>query len=585
MWRIWGQSPVIQGFAANLMTVPLYFDFMLQQLSIKNFATVDKLDIEFQSGMTVITGETGAGKSIILGALGLALGDRADKTVIRGGAERAEIIAEFDTRPIAVARQWLAENELDSAEQDLCILRRVINADGRSRGYINDTPVTMANMQTLGEMLLDIHSQHEHQSLLQRGTHLRLLDEFGINASLLAELGDVFHKWQHNHASLKSLRERSEESSAQNQLLSYQLQELEELNLGENEVEQLEEEFKRLSNADSTLLAVSRAVEACSESDDGNVMSALESARTALGSIKSPDATLQNALQLLEAAAIQVEEASHDLKSFLDSFEANPERLDQVSRRTGQLHDMARKHKIKTAMLGELIEDLRSELEGYQDSDARMEELQQQDAALREKYRDTAKNLSKQRKQAAKKLASQINGQLQALGMTHARLEVSLKPVELDDPVSYGAEQAEFLVSTNPGQPPRPLVKIASGGELSRISLAIQVITAATSQIPSLVFDEVDVGIGGGVAKTVGELLRKLGESNQVLCVTHQAQVASQGHHHFLVSKSSSKSDTQTRITPLDEKAKVEEVARMLSGEDLSEESLAHAEQLVAGQS
>ncbi|MEQ8954531.1 MAG: DNA repair protein RecN [Gammaproteobacteria bacterium] len=558
---------------------------MLQQLSIKNFATVDKLLIEFESGMTVITGETGAGKSIILGALGLALGDRADKTVIRAGADRAEVIAEFDTRPITVARRWLVENELDEAEQDRCILRRVVNADGRSKAYINDTPVTMANLQVLGEMLLDIHSQHEHQSLLHRGTHLRLLDEFGVKPALLRELSDVYQKWQANHASLQSLQERSDESAARNQLLKYQLQELEELGLGENEAELLEQEQRQLSNADGTLASVSKAVEALSENDDGSVLSGLDQVRRALSEIKAPATTVSNSLQLVENAALQLDEASHDLRSFLDNFDANPERLEQVNSRMGQLHDMARKHRIKPAMLSQLISDLRQQLGDYENNDLRVEQLQAEDQVLRHKYHEIAVELSTQRKQAAKKLGRQINQQLQTLGMVHARLEIALKSIAQDDPTSFGAEQAEFLVSTNPGQPPRPLAKIASGGELSRISLAIQVITAATSQIPSLVFDEVDVGIGGGVAKIVGELLRKLGGSTQVICVTHQAQVASQGHHHYRVSKQSTKSGSQTRIARLSDSEKVEEVARMLSGEDYSHESLAHAEQLVAGQS
>ena len=555
---------------------------MLQQLSIQNYATVDRLEIEFQPGMSVITGETGAGKSIILGALGLTLGDRADKTVVRSGANKTDICAEFDTSHIEEARQWLQENDLALDDSKNCILRRVVNADGRSKGYINDSSVTMTNLKTLGEMLLDIHSQHEHQSLLQRLTHQRLLDEFSVDKKIRDKLSSTFKQWQQNFRERNELSNQSEEYSAQTQLLAYQLYELDELNLGENEVTSLEAEFKSLNSADETLSGVSTALTLCQENEEQSVLSLVHSALAALRELPNKTSRIDAIIGLLESSEIQLGEAVSDLCSFQNEFEANPERLEQVNMRLSDLHTIARKHKVKPAELTKIIADLRTQLSRFQNSDEELEKLSANDSLLREQFATIAKQISEQRNKGARKLANQINKQLQKLEMPHARLEVSLAAKEGSDPSINGLENIEFLVSTNPGQDAKPLAKIASGGELSRISLAIQVITAQTSQIPSLVFDEVDVGIGGGVAIVVGELLRGLGQKTQVLCVTHQAQVAGQGHHHFFVSKSSEKQSTLTQIEELNGDRLVKEIARMLGGNDFSEESLAHAEKMVA---
>ncbi|MDG2251083.1 MAG: DNA repair protein RecN [Gammaproteobacteria bacterium] len=555
---------------------------MLQQLSIQNYATVDRLEIEFQPGMSVITGETGAGKSIILGALGLTLGDRADKTVVRSGANKTDICAEFDTSNIKEANRWLQENDLALDDSRNCILRRVVNADGRSKGYINDSSVTMANLKTLGEMLLDIHSQHEHQSLLQRLTHQRLLDEFSVDKKFRDKLLSTFKQWQQNFREMNELSNQSEEYSAQTQLLAYQLFELDELKLGENEVASLEAEFKNLNSADETLSGVSTALSLCRENEDHSVLSLVHSALAALRELPSKTSRIDAIIGLLESSEIQLGEAVSDLSSFQNEFEANPERLEQVNMRLSALHTIARKHKVKPAELTKIIADLRTQLSRFQNSDEELEKLSANDSLLRTQFAAIAKQISEQRHKGARELANQINKQLQELEMPHARLEVSLAAKEGNDPSISGLETIEFLVSTNPGQDAKPLAKIASGGELSRISLAIQVITAQTSRIPSLVFDEVDVGIGGGVAIVVGELLRGLGEKTQILCVTHQAQVAGQGHHHFFVSKQSEKQSTLTHIKELHGDRLVKEIARMLGGNDFSEESLAHAEKMVA---
>lgn len=557
---------------------------MLTHLTIQNYATVDRLEIEFDGGMSVITGETGAGKSIILGALGFTLGDRADKTIVRPGAARAEISAEFDTSRIANARQWLEENDLMAEESPhLCLLRRVVGGDGRSRAYINGSVVNMSSLKTLGEKLIDIHSQHEHQSLLQRSTHQKLLDEFAVDSKLRNNLASTFKQWQQNDQQLQQLSQQSEENSAQFQLLSYQLGELDELAIGEDEPATLEAEFKTLSHADDILSTTGTALQQLGESDD-NLAGQLNHILNSLRDLPEKQEAITSVITLLENAEIQIEEAQGELRQFNDGFDADPQRLEQVNARLGVLHDVARKHKIKPEELPALVSDLRGQLDRLENSDAELEQLAANDKLLRDQYLKLAGELSKQRRKAAKKLSKEINEQLKVLGMPHASLEVSFSEADDSRPSQHGLETVEFLVSTNPGQDPKPLIKIASGGELSRISLAIQVITAQTSEIPSLVFDEVDVGIGGGVARVVGELLRKLGESTQILCVTHQAQVAGQGHHHFQVAKQASGENTVTSIRSLEGEEIVKEVARMLGGEEFSEESLAHAQQMVVSQ-
>jgi len=533
--------------------------------------------------MSVISGETGAGKSIMLGGLGLTLGDRADKGIVRTGAKKADICAEFDITNIPAAQKWLSENDLqEESDSGSCLLRRVVNADGRSKGYINGSPVTMASLKSLGEMLLDIHSQHEHQSLLHRATHQRLLDDFCVSAKHLVAMQTTYKQWQKNAQLIEALSNRSQEDSAQTQLLSYQLSELDELGIAVDEVPKLEAEFKSLNHADETIASVQSALTLCGGDDEKNATAAMHQALKALSELPEKNARVTSIIELLESASIQLDEAVSDLRAFSDEFEANPERLEQVNTRLGLLHAIARKHKVKPNELAQIIADLRQQLNLIENSDAELEKLAAADKQLRDDYLMVAGEISKQRKKGSSKLAKQVNEQLKQLGMPHASLEVQLLASEKDKPAANGLEVVEFLVSTNPGQEAKPLVKIASGGELSRISLAIQVITAQTSHIPSLVFDEVDVGIGGGVAKVVGQLLRQLAERTQILCVTHQAPVAGQGHHHFFVSKFTKAGSTLTQITELSETEIVREVARMLGGEDLSDESLAHAEQMVA---
>lgn len=553
---------------------------MLVHLSVHNYAIVEHLDLELARGMSVITGETGAGKSIMLDALGLALGDRADSGVVRPGADKADILASFDLDDIAEARAWLAERDLD--HDGPCILRRVITSEGRSRGYINGSPCPLGDLKALGELLIDIHSQHEHQSLLKPDTHRRLLDEYAGSQELARQVQLAAQRWRQTRQELQRLTSTSDEQRARHQLLSYQLEELENLALGDNELEQLEQEHKTLSNAEHLLGACRQVLELCSESDAGNVLSALTASLNRLGAFSSQPGALGEASNLLASAQIQVEEAVGELNRFIDHFDADPQRQQLLEERLDTIYTLARKHRIQPTELGELQQRLLEELEGLNADDQASERLAGELAAYARHYQDKATELSQLRQQAAERLATAVQAEMQGLGMPGGRFSIQLQGSSAEEPQPHGLEQVEFLVSANPGLPLKSLAKVASGGELSRISLAIQVITAQTSRVPTLVFDEVDVGIGGPTAEVVGQLLRRLGERGQVLTVTHLPQVAAQGHNHLFVHKQRGSEETRTAVASLNTAQRVEEVARMLGGVDLTEESLQHARKMVS---
>ncbi|EKT4522015.1 DNA repair protein RecN [Pseudomonas putida] len=552
---------------------------MLVHLSIHNYAIVEHLDLELARGMSVITGETGAGKSIMLDALGLALGDRADSGVVRPGADKADILATFDLDEIPEARNWLAERDLDHAGP--CILRRVITGEGRSRGYINGTPCPLGDLKALGELLIDIHSQHEHQSLLKTDTHRRLVDEYAGAIDLARHVHLAAQRWRQTRLELERLSNSGDEQRARHQLLSYQLEELDNLGLGENELEQLEQEHKSLTNAEALFGICRQVIDQCSESDSGNVLSALTASLNRLTAVANAPKALGEAANLIASAQIQVEEAVGELNRFLDHFDADPMRLQALEERLDTIYTLARKHRVHPTELPHLQQRLMEELEGLNASDESIERLGEELAAYAQHYREKATELSGLRQQAAKQLATAVEQEIQRLGMPGGRFSIELTPYTGDELSPHGLETVELLVSANPGQPLKGLAKVASGGELSRISLAIQVITAQTSRIPTLVFDEVDVGIGGPTAEIVGQLLRRLGERGQVLTVTHLPQVAAQGHHHLFVHKVRNSDTTHTAVANLGKRERVEEVARMLGGIDLTKESLAHARKMV----
>lgn len=552
---------------------------MLVHLSVHNYAIVEHLDLELDRGMSVITGETGAGKSIMLDALGLTLGDRADSGAVRPGADKADILASFDLGDIPEARAWLAERDLDN--DGPCILRRVITAEGRSRAYINGAPCPQADLKSLGELLIDIHSQHEHQSLLKADTHRRLLDEFVGASELARQVQLAAQRWHQIRQELERISSSGDEQRARHQLLSYQMEELENLALGEHELEELEQEHKSLTNAESLLGACRHVIELCAESDSGNVLSALTASLQRLGNRSSQPGALNEAAELLSSAQIQVEEAVGELNRFLDHFDADPARLQTLEERLDAIYTLARKHRVQPAELAALQQRLLDELETLNADDEALERLAQELASYARHYQEKATELSGLRNEGAPRLASAVEVEMQRLGMPGGRFAIELREIAATDPHPTGLEQVEFLVSANPGQPLKGLAKVASGGELSRISLAVQVITAQTSRVPTLVFDEVDVGIGGPTAEVVGQLLRRLGERGQVLTVTHLPQVAAQGHQHLFVHKARGSDETRTAVAKLDAPGRVEEIARMLGGVDLTEESLAHARKMV----
>jgi len=552
---------------------------MLVHLSVHNYAIVEHLDLELDRGMSVITGETGAGKSIMLDALGLTLGDRADSGVVRPGADKADILATFDLEDIPEAQVWLKERDLDN--DGPCILRRVITAEGRSRSYINGSPCPQGDLKALGELLIDIHSQHEHQSLLKTDTHRRLLDEYAGATDLARQVQLAAQRWRQTRQELERLSNSGDEQRARHQLLSYQLEELESLSLGENELEQLEQEHKNLTNAESLLSICRQVVEQCSESDSGNVLNALTASLHRLGSVNNSPTALSEATDLLSSAQIQVEEAVGELNRFLDHFDADPARLQQLEERLDAIYTLARKHRIQPNEVATLQQKLLDEIETLNANGESIERLEHEVQAFARHYQDKARELSDLRHSSSTRLASAVEQEIHRLGMPGGRFQIELKAIPGSEPHPHGLEHVELLVSANPGQPLKALAKVASGGELSRISLAIQVITAQTSRVPTLVFDEVDVGIGGPTAEIVGQLLRRLGERGQVMTVTHLPQVAAQGHQHLFVHKVRDNDATRTAVSKLTKAERIEEVARMLGGIDLTKESLAHARKMV----
>jgi DNA repair protein RecN (Recombination protein N) len=550
---------------------------MLVDLNIQNFTIVESLDIELTNGMTVITGETGAGKSIMLDALGLCLGDRADPKTVREGHSKADITASFDISSIPEAKLWLDSRDL--AEDKDCLLRRVITAEGRSRAFINGQPSTLQDVKSLGELLIDIHSQHAHQSLLRKETQRKLLDEYAGHTKDVRKLEATVRQWQQADAELQKLQGAQGEEGARQQLLAYQVNELEQLGLGTNELKEREAEQKQLANAEDILGSGQQALELCE--GEGGAIENLQRALQLLEQKIVKKGPIENARQLLDSARIQADEARDELQTHLNQVKIDPERLAAVDLRLNKIYDVARKHRILPEQLPTLFEQLKSELNLLRGSESRVIKLQEVLTELETHYQTQADKLGKQRRRAAKALTKIIEKKLQQLAMEQCRLQIDLRAREETQPHPQGREDIEFLISTNPGQDPQPLSKIASGGELSRISLAIQVITAQTSTIPSMVFDEVDVGIGGAVAEVVGKLLRTLSDGGQVLCVTHLAQVAAQGHQHLCVAKSTDKKSTFTQLTQLSKPEKIEEIARMLGGIKVTQQSRSHAEEML----
>lgn len=549
---------------------------MLREITIKDFAIVDSLTVELEGGMTVITGETGAGKSIMLDALGLCLGDRADTRTVRPGAKKADISARFDLSRVPQAKSWLETRELQT-DQDDCVVRRVVGADGRSKAFINGAQATLADCADLGELLVDLHSQHAHQSLLRGGVQRDLLDAYANAESSARMVYDLAHQHKAMAEEYDRLSGQSDTDTARRDLLAYQVSELDELALQDGEFSELETEYRILANAGFLLESTSSASEGCEQAQD-----LIGRLRQSLDDDRHQGNVINNIRELLISADIQLGEAQQDLRHYADSIELDPERLAQVDARLDRINRLARKHRVLPEALTEHHARLASELESLSGGDERLTELLTNLETLRANYRVAAQTLSKARAKAAKTLAARVMETLGQLGMAQCHFEIALAAVDKDDVNPRGQETVAFLVSTNAGTKAGPLGKIASGGELSRISLALQVAASDKVTAATMIFDEVDVGIGGGIAEVVGTLLRRLADRVQVICVTHLGQVAAQGTQHLQVAKTDSSAGTLTTLTRLDKEARVMEVARMVGGVELSKSSVAHAKDMLA---
>lgn len=551
---------------------------MLSSLRIQNVAIVEHAELQLNAGLTTITGETGAGKSILIDALGLILGERADSSVVKQDTDFAQIDADFSVTPPILS--WLQQQGM--AKTSVCHIRRLIYANGRSRAFINQQSVSVQQLRGLGEYLVDIHGQHAHQSLLKQEVQRQLLDEVAADKTPLEQVKNCYQQWKSLTTALQHLGGNTQDREAKLALLRYQVHELAELELTPETLSQLETEHRRLANATKLLESSQHALTLLDADDQNSTLSYLNQASHELGMVQQHDSRLTNVLTLLENAIIQAQEATGELRDYIADLDIDPQRLQQIDHKLTKLQDVARKHKVRFHELPAYFEKLNNQLNELENYEQRASELEANIAKVVQQYRVMAKQLHQQRVTIAARLSQQITENMHQLGMPAGQLVIVVDEDEYAAPSATGIDLVEFLVSTNPGHAPRPLNKVASGGELSRISLAIQVITAQYSGVPTLVFDEVDVGIGGGVAEIVGKLLLQLGQQRQVLCITHLPQVACQGMQHLQVSKITEAQQTHTALQWLTAQQRIEEIARMLGGLEITPQTLAHAREMLS---
>jgi DNA repair protein RecN (Recombination protein N) len=543
-------------------------------------AVVASLHLDLEKGMSVLTGETGAGKSILLTALSLALGDRADAGYIRPGSKRAEINLQFALDDASPAKIWLQEQELDDGEH--CLIRRVISRDGPSKAFINNRPVTLQALQALSEKLVEIHGQHAHLSLLESDQQRRLLDDYGKHQILLADLNRIYQNWDGAQRELHRLQQAGHDRAEREELLTYQLNELQQLDLNAFNYRELADEHTKLANLGEILSGGQAQLDLLYENDAQSLSHMLAYSAHVLHDLAKLAPELNAIAGMLSEAQIQVQEAAQELRRFLEAQEADPQRLLWLETQMGVVHALSRKHQSAPEQLPELANALARELDAITHGGERIEELHAAVAQLQQQYRQLAAALSAQRVQAASALQRQISAMIRELGMPQGDFKIAVTPLSDAQPKLNGVDKIEFRVSANPGLPPRPLAKVASGGELSRISLAIQVATGSDKTVPTMIFDEVDTGIGGGIAEMVGKRLRDLSSKRQVLCVTHLPQVACQAHQHLFVEKTGGESQmTASTVRPLDTAQRTEEIARMLGGLNITENTLAHAREML----
>lgn len=554
---------------------------MLTQLTINNFAIVRQLEIELAKGMSVVTGETGAGKSIAIDALGLCLGQRIETSMVREGQERAEICATFFIEPTNPAYQWLQEQELQDPDNPSdCILRRVINADGRSKAFINSTPVSASQLKEIGQYLIHINGQHASQLLLKNDYQLQLVDTFAHHHDLLAQMREDYRAWKNLQTQVKTFQQKVAENEAKKQLLQYQVEELDEFALRPNEYLELEEDQRRLSNSEQLTQLSQSALQLLSENETVSIDSMLYRATQYIDELSELDPRYASVQTMLNDALIQVQEATSEVQHLASHIEQDPMLLQEIEQRLGQALQLARKHNVKPEELVEWHQKLKAELTALLDFSESEERLILEEKAAFEKMQRTAKQLHESRCQAAGKLAQQVTHSIKGLAMENAEFFIEVNS-DLTKVAANGADNIVFALRSNLGQQAQPLAKVASGGELSRISLAIQVLTSDQSAIPTLIFDEVDVGISGKTASVVGKLLRQLGDKCQVLCVTHLPQVACHGHHQFNVEKFTVDDKTETKMTALSQEERVPALARLLGGSEITELALANAQEML----
>ncbi len=552
---------------------------MLISLQVRNFAIIDQAEVEFAPGMTVLTGETGAGKSILVDALGLVLGERGGTGLVRSGSKRAEFTAEFDLQNLPDARLWLEEQMLDV--DDACNLRRVINADGRSRAFINGNTVPLQSLKALGEMLLDIHGQQFHQSLGRLEIQRNLLDYYGGLNDVRAVTETAFREWQAVAAKIASLEAANADRASRLELLQFQITELDALALGTDEIAALSLERQKLQASGKLAESVTGALQRLYDGDPLNAQGLIAEAMQAIEQMCEVDPSLKPIASLLQDANIQVSEAQDMLRRYGDALDMDPARQNWVEERLDAIYALARKHRVEPTELADLHRTLKQQLDDLEHAEERCAELAETVAGAEADFRDLAAKLSARRKKAAGNFSTAVAGAMENLGMPGGVFEIRISPRDQSAPRSWGVDDIEFLISANPGQPAMPLSRIASGGELSRMSLSIQVIASDGSTIPTMIFDEIDSGIGGGVAEMVGLKLRELGETRQVVCVTHLPQVASLADHHFRIFKISDGKSTKTAVTHLSVDERVEELARMLGGVEITARTRDHAAEML----
>lgn len=551
---------------------------MLLDLQIKNLALIENLSLNFKAGFSSLTGETGAGKSILLDGLGLALGERSDASLVRHGEERAEVSASFAIDKIPAAQNWLAENSLD--EDGLCLLRRIVNAQGTSRAYINGRQVPAGNLKELGSLLIDIHGQHEHQSLLSLNNQMDLVDAYGHHEKQLTKVQASYKDWQTQYKYLEDLRNNQAEHQSKLELLEFQLSEFEKLQIQANEFSELASEQSTLAHANDIKrfgFAAYQALEG--ENDMQGAIGLIADAIAQLEKLAEFSPELNSQLEQLQSNLIDLQESAGDIYQFAESVDLDPARLQQVDERLGALHALAKKYQLDADNLAQKHQELLAEHQKLKQDFGSLDELETKLNQAWLQLNEDAKALTKLRLASSEKLAKTVTATMQTLGMEKGVFSIEISPLE--KPNAKGIDRIEFMVAANPGQPAKPLAKVASGGELSRISLAIQVASAEVAQIPTLIFDEVDVGIGGGIAEVVGQKMRELGQKRQVLSITHLGQVAAFGNQHLAIAKQTKNNQTSTKVVELNETERVEEIARMIGGLEITEPTRQHAKELL----